>query len=152
MCVTNDHGYVPFVVITIRSYPCSWLITGFVIKEAWRVPHVEAGTAEPSGVPKFTDGFQWSSCCSIFSFCRLLFAFLSFFDLQLQVTPLVSSNSSCKPKSYITRTSVTELSESLYLLYISGRYHEWNDKMKFRVSMDLKLFLLCVTIRTSRQV
>jgi len=26
--VINDHEYVPFVVITIRSFPHSWLITG----------------------------------------------------------------------------------------------------------------------------
>jgi hypothetical protein len=28
VCVTNDHGYVPLVVITIRSFPHSGLITG----------------------------------------------------------------------------------------------------------------------------
>ena len=28
--VTNDHGYVQFVVITILPFPHSWLITGFV--------------------------------------------------------------------------------------------------------------------------
>jgi len=26
--VTNDHGYVPLVVNTSRSFPYSWLITG----------------------------------------------------------------------------------------------------------------------------
>ena len=41
-----------------------------------------AGTAYPSGAPEFTPGFQWGSCCSIFSFicmfCRsLLVLFLS---------------------------------------------------------------------------
>ena len=30
ICVTNDHGYLPFVVSTSRSVPCSWPITGFV--------------------------------------------------------------------------------------------------------------------------
>ena len=29
---TNEHGCVPFVVIAIRSFPHSWLITGFVKK------------------------------------------------------------------------------------------------------------------------
>ena len=28
ICVTNDHGYVPLVVNTSRSFPHSWLITG----------------------------------------------------------------------------------------------------------------------------
>ena len=30
ICVTNDHGYVPFVVITIRFCPYSCFVTGFV--------------------------------------------------------------------------------------------------------------------------
>jgi len=38
VCVTNDRGYVWFVVITIRSFTHSWFITGFVI--TW-VSHVE---------------------------------------------------------------------------------------------------------------
>jgi len=31
-CVTNDYEYVLFVVITIRSFPHSKLITGFVTR------------------------------------------------------------------------------------------------------------------------
>jgi len=30
ICIKNDHGYVPLVVNTSRSFPHSWLITGFV--------------------------------------------------------------------------------------------------------------------------
>jgi len=37
----HDHRYVPFVVITIRSFPYSWLITGFVTRVTRWVPHVE---------------------------------------------------------------------------------------------------------------
>ena len=67
-----------------------------------------------------TSGFQWDSCYSIFSFmcmfCRSLFVFLyiffwpvyclSFFDLRVLITPLVSSNSSLltsgsEPLSYV---------------------------------------------------
>jgi hypothetical protein len=40
-CVTNDHGYVPLVVNTSRSFPHSWLITGFVTRLTRRVPLVE---------------------------------------------------------------------------------------------------------------
>jgi hypothetical protein len=29
ICVTNDHGYVPLVVNTSRSFPHCWLIPGF---------------------------------------------------------------------------------------------------------------------------
>jgi hypothetical protein len=41
ICVTNDHGYVPLVVNTSRSFPHSWLITGFVTRLTRRVPLVE---------------------------------------------------------------------------------------------------------------
>jgi hypothetical protein len=41
ICVTNDHRYVPLVVSTSRSFPHSWLITGFVTWLTRRVPLVE---------------------------------------------------------------------------------------------------------------
>ena len=41
ICVTNDHGYVPLVVSTSRSFPHSPLITGFVTRLTRRVPLVE---------------------------------------------------------------------------------------------------------------
>ena len=41
ICVTNDHGYVPFVVNTSRSFPHSRLTTGFVTRLTRRVPLVE---------------------------------------------------------------------------------------------------------------
>ena len=60
-----------------------------------------AGNAYPSGAPKFTPGFKWGSCYSIFCFicmfCRSLFVFLYFFfwplcclfffDIQILITP-----------------------------------------------------------------
>ena len=66
------------------------------------------GTSYPSRAPQITPGFQWGLCYSIFSFicmlCRWLFVFLYlffwplccllFFDIQILITPLVSSNSS----------------------------------------------------------
>ena len=65
-----------------------------------------AGTAYPFGPPEFTPGFQWGSCYSTFSFicmlCRSLFVLLFFFfwplcclfffDIQILIAPLVSSN------------------------------------------------------------
>ena len=36
-----SHGYVPLVVNTSRSFPHSWLITGFVTRLTRRVPVVE---------------------------------------------------------------------------------------------------------------
>ena len=41
ICVTNDHGYVPLVVSTFRSFPQSWLIIGFVTRLTRRVSLVE---------------------------------------------------------------------------------------------------------------
>ena len=41
ICVTNDHGYVPLVVNTSRSFPRSWLITGCVTRLTRRVSLVE---------------------------------------------------------------------------------------------------------------
>jgi len=41
ICVTNDHGYVSLVVDTSRSFPLSWLITGFVTRLTRRVPLME---------------------------------------------------------------------------------------------------------------
>jgi len=40
-CVTNDHGYVPLVVNTSRSFLHSRLIIGFVTRLTRRVPLVE---------------------------------------------------------------------------------------------------------------
>ena len=74
VCVTNDHGYVPFVVITIGFFPHSWLITGFVKSGTMGVT-CGAGAAYPSE-PLL---FLWGSCCSIFSFlCRFVDHCLSF--------------------------------------------------------------------------
>ena len=41
ICVTNDNRYVPLVVNTSRSFPHSWLVTGFVTRLTRWVPLVE---------------------------------------------------------------------------------------------------------------
>ena len=41
ICVTNDHGYIPLIVNTFRSFPHSRLITGFVTILTRRVPIVQ---------------------------------------------------------------------------------------------------------------
>ena len=56
--VTNDHGYVPFVVITIRSSPHSRLITGFKAVVTRLVPHVEQGLFTPLDQLRFLVGFM----------------------------------------------------------------------------------------------
>jgi hypothetical protein len=41
ICVTNDHGYVPLVLNTFRSFPHSWHISGFVTRLTRRVSLVK---------------------------------------------------------------------------------------------------------------
>ena len=50
-------------------------------------------TAFPSGAHEFTSSFQWSWCCSTFSFLCIFFSYhyLSF-DLRFLITPLVFPN------------------------------------------------------------
>ena len=61
ICVTNDHGYISFVVSTSRSFPHSWLITGFVTRLTWQVSLVEQEMPtllEHLGSPRFLAGFR----------------------------------------------------------------------------------------------
>jgi len=41
VCVTDNYIYFPFVVITCRSFPHSWLIAGFVTIVTRLMPLVE---------------------------------------------------------------------------------------------------------------
>jgi hypothetical protein len=72
-----------------------------------------AGTANPFGTPEFTPGFQWGSCCSIFSFlCNVLwvvvwplyvgYCVVYFIDFRLLMALLVSSNISPKKPLVLT--------------------------------------------------
>ena len=62
-------GYVPFVVIILRSFHHLWLINWFVTRLTRLKAHVEQ---ELLSFPEHT-GFWWCSCCSIFSFlCKAL--------------------------------------------------------------------------------
>jgi hypothetical protein len=78
ICVTNDHGYVPLIVSTSRSFPYSRLITG---------------TVYHCGAPELTPGFSGVLRCSIFSFmCMfyiLLFVLLYFFLLAIVLSVLL---------------------------------------------------------------
>ena len=69
--VTNDHGYVPLVVNTFRSFPHSWLITRFVTR--------------------LTRSLGLCVCFVIrcLSFWPL---YCLFFDIWILITPLLSPN------------------------------------------------------------
>ena len=59
ICVTEDYGYVPFVVITIRSFHQSVMTFHQVcINSSTKDVTCGAGTAYPSGTSKFTSVFS----------------------------------------------------------------------------------------------
>ena len=73
ICVTNDHGYLPFVKITIQSFPHSWLISRVCIKSNTTDGTYGAVTTYPYETPESSPCIYWGSCCSIFSFlCSIL--------------------------------------------------------------------------------
>ena len=95
ICVTNDHGYVPLVANTILSFSHSWLITGFVTRLTRRVPLVELELLpfpehlSPPPIFSFLCMFLFLDRCLFFFFWPLC---CLFFDIQILITPLVSSN------------------------------------------------------------
>jgi hypothetical protein len=82
ICVTNDHGYVPLVVNTSRSFPHSRLITGFVTRLTRRVPLVEQELLtlpEHLSSPRIFSGVRVTlSLVLCVMFGRSLFVLLSF--------------------------------------------------------------------------
>ena len=56
ICVRNDHGYVQFVVIIIRSFPHLWLVIGLGTRNKNNTTGAtsRAGSTYPSGAPEFT--------------------------------------------------------------------------------------------------
>ena len=94
--------YVPLVVSSSRSFPHSWLITGFVNRLTRRVRLVEQERIPFRSTPVFSGvlvsrslvlyvcfGDRCLSFCTFFfwSLCCLLF-----FDLRILITPLISSD------------------------------------------------------------
>ena len=97
--VTNDHGYVPLVVITCRSSSHSWLITGFVTRLTRLVSLVEQELPtlpqHLSSPPAFSGVRVRGDMCVFvdrcLSFCTFSFwplYCLFFFDIRIMVTPL----------------------------------------------------------------
>ena len=103
ICVTNDHGYVPSVIIAVRSFPHSWLYHRICDKSNTMGATNGAGTAYPSGVHSV---FQRGSCLSIFHFlCNCLYMVVCPFVLFLLVISL-----------YILLLTFWYLQSFLYLL------------------------------------
>ena len=72
LCHIYGHSYVPVVVITIRSFPHSWLVNAFVTRVTRRVRYVDQDTVYPSAVPELTPVFSGVVRSSVFCvlFCR----------------------------------------------------------------------------------
>ena len=97
ICVTNDHEYVPLVLSTPRSFPHSWLITGFVVRLTRRVLLVEQELLtlpEHLSLPPVFSGVRVTRSlvvyvcfvdhCLPFFFWPLLCLF--FFDIRILIT------------------------------------------------------------------
>jgi hypothetical protein len=94
--VTNDHEYVQFVVVTIRSFPHSCLVTGSWSESYTTGVTVGVGTVYPTGAPLL----YWVRVAKTLAFCVvhcLSFLFWQLhclsFDLWLLIIPLVFPNS-----------------------------------------------------------
>jgi hypothetical protein len=107
ICVAIDHGYVQFVVLKIRSFPNSWLITGFATKVARWVTLVEQDiptlSEHLSSTPVFRVIESLVFCVVLWRPMFVFWFFLFFFELRLTVTTFVSeifccflSNSKCR--------------------------------------------------------
>jgi hypothetical protein len=81
ICVTNDHGYVPLVVNTSRSFPHSWLITRFVTRLTWPVPLVE------QALPILQEHLSWPLVFSGVRVTRSLVLCVYFVDRCLSFCP-----------------------------------------------------------------
>jgi hypothetical protein len=97
--------YVPLIVNTSRSFPHVWLVTGFVTRLTRQVPLVEQELLtlpECLSSPPVFSGVRVTQSlvlCVCFvdrclSFYFWLLCCLSFSDLRILITPLVSLNSS----------------------------------------------------------
>jgi hypothetical protein len=77
ICVTNNHQYVPFIVIYIRFFTNSWLNTVFVSRVTRRVPLVE----QKLFTPVFSGVGVARSLVFCVMFCRSLLVRVSYFFL-----------------------------------------------------------------------
>jgi hypothetical protein len=79
ICVSNDYEYAPFVEITIRSFFHSWLVTGFVTRVTWQMPHVEQELLTLTEHPGLSGVRVVRFLLFCVMVCRSLFVSLSFF-------------------------------------------------------------------------
>jgi hypothetical protein len=87
ICFANDHGYVPLLVSTSRSFLHSCLITEFVTRVTRRMPLMEQKplnvSEHLSSSPVFSGVRVARSLVLCVVFCRPLFLLLVFFLLAI---------------------------------------------------------------------
>ena len=91
VCVVSQFEWPSIDLRDLDELLCNWSNTTSATSGA--------GTIYPSGAPKFTPGVTWGSRCTIFSFLFSVFSyffwllcFLTFVDVRILITPLMSSN------------------------------------------------------------
>ena len=128
ICVTNDHGYIPLVINTPRSFPHSQLITGFLTRLTRRVP-----LPEHLRSPRFIVGFVLLDLWFYMYVFRWLFVLLHFFiwplcclfffDIRILIAPLISSKFEVQTLFIIIYVNV----------YVKRVYpHKTNNNILFR--------------------
>jgi len=118
--VTNDHGYVPFIVVIIRFFPHLWLITGIVKRVTQRMPHAQYELLTlPEHLPssRILVGFVLQCFVDIFGHCVVC---PSIYGIWLPLCYLQTFRNMCfyfcREDSWIIR--ITSLSMSKCLLLI----------------------------------
>ena len=131
ICVTNDHGYVPLVVSTSRSFPHSWLITGFVAILTRRMPLVEHELLTLPENMSSPPVFSWfrvtrslvlcvyfvDRCLSFRTFLFWSLCYLFFFDIRIMITLLVSANTSYLLWHTKRQYNVQRINQSKFMLF-----------------------------------
>ena len=95
--VTNDHDYIPFVVIIIWPLPYWWIISGFVTRVIRQVLQMRSELfilpecMRSSPICRFLHSV-FTSLCVLLSFFFWSLYYNFFFDWRLMITTLVSSS------------------------------------------------------------
>ena len=154
ICVTNDHGYVPLVVSTSRSFPYSWLITRFVTRITRRVLLLDQELItlpeHLSSAPVYRGVRVTRSLVLYVCFVDLCLSFCNFFcwplcclsfDIRLLVTPLVSSNSYITSDRNEVKAADNPNTNDSYE-FIEGAMSNQREKGK-NYSIHLRIFRTC---------
>ena len=122
ICVTNDHGHVPLVVSTSRSFPHSWLITGLVTELTWRVSLVEQELLTPlehlCEPPPVVSGVRVIQSLVLYTFCICFVDRCSFVRFLLATV-----------LSVLLRYTDSDYPFGIFKLFTGGRWDTLSNEM-----------------------